>query len=166
LTVARGFISDDPQAKFNAATTLWNPATGATNAAETFVGYHGTSSVHVDSILEEINPPANGNFGGYAQLGEGFYTSTERETAEYFANVAARNSGGDPAIVEIYARNFDQMNGVVVEPHHWNNERDYMPPRYIDNYDMNVAPVAGFRTGWQVKFNPRAYRNLVAHIGH
>jgi len=39
---------------------------------------------------------------------------------------------------------------------------DYMPQRYIDNYDMNVAPVAGMRTGWQVKFNPRTYENLMA----
>jgi hypothetical protein len=31
---------------------------------EQFIGYHGTSSTHVVSIRERINPPTGRNFGG------------------------------------------------------------------------------------------------------
>lgn len=162
-TIIRGIFSNDPQAKFDAAVTLWNPATGATNAYETFVGYHGTSSIYEESIRKEINPPTGSNFGGYAQLGEGFYTSPEYKVAERFAQNTAALKGGEPIVLEIYAQNFDQMSGIVIEKRFWNTpEMDFMPQSYIENYDMNVAPVAGFKRGWQIKFNPRSYDNLVA----
>jgi RHS repeat-associated protein len=160
LTVARGIISDDPQAKFDAATALLNLATGATNGVETFVGYHGTSSVHADSIRRRIDPPTGANFDGYAQLGDGFYTTLDYEAAEYFADTAVANFGGNPIIFEVYARNFDQMTGTVVQKQFWNTRnRIRMPQEYIDNYDMNVAPIASLERWWQVKFNPRTYQN-------
>jgi RHS repeat-associated protein len=163
-TVGKGVISDNPQDKYDAAMTFLNPATGATNAAETFVGYHGASTVHLDSILEGINPPKTGNFGGYHQLGEGFYTTLDFEEAMHFASISAFENGGDPVVVEIYARNFYKMDGIVVEPHYWNQDYDdFMPQSYIDNYDMNVARIAG-RRAWQVKFNPQTYKDLVAHL--
>jgi hypothetical protein len=38
LTIARGFISTDPQAKYDAAMAMWNPATGVRNLWDELAG--------------------------------------------------------------------------------------------------------------------------------
>ncbi len=54
------------------------------------------------------------------------------------------------------------MSGIVVERQFWDTPyQRNMPQTYLNNYDMNVAPIAGIERWWQVKFNPRAYNNLV-----
>ncbi|RMG91888.1 MAG: hypothetical protein D6706_17755 [Chloroflexi bacterium] len=81
---------------------------------EAFVGYHGTSSIYEDSIRQGINPPPGGmNYGG-SQLGDGFYVALDYDVARYFAENASLNKGGNPIVLEIYARNFERMSGIVV----------------------------------------------------
>ncbi len=125
----------------------------------TFVGYHGTSSVAVAAIRQGIDPPTGRNFGGYAQLGEGFYVTRDYDMARFFAAVAVREVGGNPVVLEVYARNFEQMTGQWVPRRAW--WRVPADSRYITDFDYLTAPIDGFEPMRQLKFNPRVYGALV-----
>ena len=81
---------------------------------ETFVGYHGTSSSFAPAIRRGIAPTTGRNFGGFAQLGEGFYTTPDRDLALLFAGRAVRDAGGEPVALEVYARDFERIVGWTV----------------------------------------------------
>ena len=121
-----------------------------------FAGYHGTSSVHVPAIRAGIRPPTGRNFGGVAQLGEGFYVTPDYATGQQFAAFAVLASGGAPVILEVYARNFSQMRGTNVPMSEWWQ----VSPRYITDFDYLTAPITGFEPVEQIKFNPRVYNAL------
>jgi hypothetical protein len=122
------------------------------------VGYHGTSSVHEASIRQGINPPTGANFGGYSQLGEGFYITPEREAAEYFANQAVQNVGGEPVVLRVFARGFERMSGASVPESLWWK----VSSTYITDYDYLMAPISGLEHWSQIKFNPSTYGYLMA----
>ena len=130
----------------------------ASTGALEFVGYHGTSSVHVPAIRTGIQPPTGHNFLGGAQLGEGFYTTLDYATAEYFAQIAVRYAGGQVAVLEFYVYNFSQMQGTVVSAPRWWR----VPLEYITDYDYLRAPIDGFEPVEHITFNPRACGALVA----
>jgi hypothetical protein len=125
---------------------------------ETFVGYHGTTSKHLASILAGINPPTGANYSGFSQLGEGFYTTPELAVAEEFADNAAAVKGGQPVVLKVYARNFNSMIGVSVPKHLW--WKQPFPTDLITGYDYLVAPISSYEPAIQYKFNPRAYPYL------
>lgn len=77
-------------------------------------------------------------------------------TAQQFAAFAVVLAGGAPAILEVYARNFDQMEGKVVPASDWWQ----VPSEYITDYDYLQAAITGFEPIEQIKFNPRAYSRL------
>lgn len=122
----------------------------------TFVGYHGTSAVYVPAIRAGIQPPTGRNFGGAAQLGEGFYTTPDYATAQQFAAFAVVSAGGAPVVLAVYAHNFATMQGTAVPQTAWWN----IPQHYITAWDYLTAPISGFEPVEQVKFNPRAYSAL------
>ncbi|MBL8089034.1 MAG: hypothetical protein KF758_05480 [Anaerolineales bacterium] len=142
----------------------------------TFVGYHGTTSIHIDSILAGINPPKPGmNFGG-SQLGDGFYATKTFNTSRIFANEAikveleklikkygvteAMNMAPSPIIFEIYAKDFNKMSGsTVFEEFGW--WEDFQPELWKE-YDYLQAPITGYPSRTQIKFNSSAYNNLIA----
>ena len=128
----------------------------ATTGTPTFVGYHGTSSVHVPAIQAGIQPPTGRNYGGGAQLGAAFYTTPDYTTAEYFADNAVVKAGGVPVILEVYAANFSQLRGTAFPPAEWWS----VAPEYISAYDYLTAPINGLEPVEQIKFNPRAYGTL------
>ena len=130
------------------------------------VGLHGTSSNYVQAITRRIDPPMPGaNFGG-AQLGEGFYTSVQRPTANYFANASVVNNGGNPSYLRIFSRSYSPASDVNVPngqqwgPLPW--AADPIRAAYITNFDTVSGPVAGIAGAVQIKFNPRTYSNLWA----
>lgn len=53
------------------------------------VGYHGTSVRHVFSLREGLRATQGDSFGGTSELGDGFYTSTDREAVQRMAAVRA-----------------------------------------------------------------------------
>ena len=128
----------------------------ATTGTPTFVGYHGTSSVHVPAIQAGIQPPTGRNYGGGAQLGAAFYTTPDYTTAEYFADNAVVKAGGVPVILAVYDRNFPQLHGAAVPPAEWWS----VASEYITDYDYLTAPINGLEPVAQIKFNPRAYHAL------
>jgi hypothetical protein len=123
------------------------------------VGYHGTSSVWVATILSGIDPPSGQNYGGESQLGIGFYTTFDLRAAHRFAEVAVQNHRGMPVILEVHARGFARMSKRTVPRRLWWE----IPPDspYITDYDYLVAQVVGYEPSLQRKFNPRAYRALL-----
>jgi hypothetical protein len=117
----------------------------------TFVGYHGTSSLDMPAMLAGINPPTDrNNFGGYRQLGPGFYTTPDRVMAELFAQHAALQRGGTPVVLEVYAEHFGEMRGHEVAPAQWGA----VPAEVLTDYDYLTAPIAGMEWADQIKFNP------------
>jgi hypothetical protein len=122
----------------------------------TFVGYHGTSSVHVPAIRAGIRPRTGLNFAGGSQLGAGFYVTGDAVTAQRFAEFAVAIVGGVPVVLDVYARAFDQMQGTVVPAGEWWR----INPRYITDFDYLTAPITSFEPAMQIKFNPRAYGAL------
>jgi len=118
-----------------------------------FVGYHRTSSVHVPSIRQGINPPTGANFAGKAQLGEGFYVTPDYEAAELFARWSTLQCGGEPIVLRVQAEGFSQMSGTSVPRSLWWQT----PAEYITNYDYLEAPISGMEQWSQIKFNPRVY---------
>ncbi|NTW02496.1 MAG: hypothetical protein HGA19_14660 [Oscillochloris sp.] len=87
-----------------------------------FVGYHGTSSIYVTSILAKINPPSGKNYDGESQLGVGFYVTRSKRAAELFAEVAVDEAGtGSPVVLEVYAKGFSRMRGISISRRQWWN---------------------------------------------
>jgi hypothetical protein len=125
----------------------------------TFVGYHGTSSHDVPSILAAINPPSGRNYGGWSQLGPGFYVTPDRRAAKIFAQHAALQRGGSATILAVYADDFAQMISYEVPMSQW---VDAVPDALIADYDYLTAPISGMEWAMQHKFNPRAYARLQA----
>jgi RHS repeat-associated protein len=129
------------------------------------VGLHGTSSNFVESITKRVNPPTPGaNFGGRAQFGEGFYTSTDRLAAQYFANTSVVNSGGNASYLRIFSRNASSLStSPVVGNPDWALPWAGTPVRgaLIANFDALEGTIAGIGRP-QLKFNPRAYTDLWA----
>lgn len=124
----------------------------------TFVGYHGTSSASLPSLGQSIDPPSGLNFGGDVQLGMGLYTTADHATATYFAERATIVQGGRPVIIRVHARDFARLQGQEVPRSLWWTIADDSP--LITRFDYLTAPVAGFESARQVKFNPRAYGAL------
>jgi len=84
--------------------------------------FHGTDAESARNIVEGgINEWAARELGG----GDGFYTTTNREHADLFAN--SNPSGGPPAVVGIRVRGGvdDAVNGGVLRPH------DGLPDAYV-----------------------------------
>lgn len=125
---------------------------------EQFVGYHGTTSAAVSSLLQGIRPVARRNFAGFAQLGEGFYTTPDYAAALVFADVAIREAGGTRVVLEVYARGLGRMIGREVPRRLWWDLPADSP--YITAFDYLTAPVNGYEPVVQRKFNPRAYEAL------
>jgi hypothetical protein len=155
-------------------------AAKAAFAAEdlTFVGYHGTTSTYIDSILTEINPPNPGaNFGGKYQLGPGFYTTEDLATAKRFAENAtqveinnlikkygeeeAMKMLPSPQVFKIYAKSYGGMNGATVaESAGW---WDKFQPSLWEGYDYLESPISGFSSKiTQRVFTPQSYELLRA----
>jgi hypothetical protein len=108
------------------------------------VGYHGTSSIHVPSLLRGIKDFSGANFRGWSQLGRGFYTTTDREAAQWFAEQAVENArAGTPTTVEVYVQGFSEMNLGV----------DYLE-----------APISGFPQWPQIKFEPHTFGNIFVRL--
>lgn len=130
-----------------------------------FVGYHGTSSTFAPSIRNGVRPPTGANFDGKSQLGEGFYTTMDDEAAYMFAQHAAGKHGGDPVLMPVYARGYNNMTGTSV-PEYANNRRlwwNIQPDSpYVTNFDYLRAPINGMEWAEQTKFNPRVYGSLIA----
>ena len=131
----------------------------APERGETFVGYHGTSSVSVAALGQGIMPETGRNFRGHAQLGEGFYVTPDYNMALYFAAIAVRQAGGVPVALEVYARNFEQMTKARVPRRLWWTLA--ADSSYITDFDYLIAPIDGFEPIRLLKFNPRAYRALI-----
>lgn len=128
----------------------------------TFVGYHGTSSEDVDAILAHIDPPSGRNYDGWSQLGPGFYVTMDRRAAALFAENAVLERGGRPVLVEVYAYGIHHMTSYAVMTAEWIAG---VSDQFIDGYDYLCASIAGMHwTMQQVKFNPRAYDQLVASL--
>lgn len=118
-----------------------------------FVGYHGTSSLNVADILADINPLSGSNYSGYAQLGDGFYTTSDTDAADIFAQNAVLQRGGVPVILTVYVDSFDALTGLEVEPDLWWN----VPQHYLVDYDYLTAPISGMEWAEQIKLNPHTY---------
>jgi hypothetical protein len=131
-------------------------------AQRTFVGYHGTSILSVPSLLRGVALSAGGAFSGRGQLGIGFYTTSDFPTAVEFAEAAIEPAGGEPAVVEVYARDFARLIGQEVESPLWWGIPD--DSSLITDFDYLTAPIAGYAPARQVKFNPRAYRALTVEM--
>jgi len=138
----------------------------------TLVGYHGTTSEHIDSLLMGINPPTPGvNYGGWSQLGPGFYTTNDLTMAKTFADNAYFNPlfkgiditdlVGEPVIVQVFAKNFEELSKITVPRKHWGT--NFKPSLYTQ-YDYLTAPIKGYDKIQQIKFNPTAYRDLQIRI--
>jgi hypothetical protein len=125
----------------------------ATTSTPTFIGYHGTSSVHVPAIRAGIRPPTGQNFSGDAQLGEGFYTTMDYTVAEGFALNAVVFAGGAPVILPVYVADFGRLSGAIVPARFWWQ----VPRHYITDFDYLTAPIDGLEPVEQTKLNPRAY---------
>ncbi|WP_437648789.1 RHS repeat domain-containing protein [Sorangium sp. So ce362] len=138
------------------------------------LGYHGTTSNYVNSIARQINPPPGGvSFEG-AELGEGFYTSAERGTAEEFAFLARRNAGvarRNEAILRIFSRREPNIGQIPEElgwtPLPWArlpSHPSYDPLRagYINNFDALAGVISDMEGQTQIKYNPRFYGQLKA----
>jgi hypothetical protein len=127
---------------------------------EQFIGFHGTSTVHVPSLLIGINPLFGLNTGGRGQLGPGFYTTPDIQAAVQFAQDAVNVSGGSIAVLRIYARNFAQLRGTYVEDTWWGR----VPAAWITDFDFLYSEISGYESATQIKFNPRAYPYLKARL--
>lgn len=128
-----------------------------TPTAPTFVGYHGTSSVHLPSIRRGIQPPTGLNFGGGAQLGNGFYVTLTYDRARWFAVSATFDLGGQPIVLAVALREFDSLRGLEVPQDIWWR----VPAAYIIDYDYLTSEIDGMAPARQLKVNPRAYGQLV-----
>jgi hypothetical protein len=126
-----------------------------------FVGFHGTSSVHVPSLLNKISPAFGLNTGGKGQLGKGFYTTPDIQAALFFGQNAVLTSGGEPVAVPIYStRKLSMLWGQEVPSALWGR----VPQELIDKYDFLYSPISGYEAALQIKFNPRAYKYLRARL--
>lgn len=130
------------------------------------VSLHGTSSNFTERIAQRINPPAPGaNFGG-AQLGEGFYTSTQRATANYFAGTSVANNGGNQTLLRVFSRSYNPLSDTQVPAaQEWAALPWATNPAqqaFITNFDTLSGGVSGLPGMTQIKFNPRTYSNLWA----
>ncbi len=129
-----------------------------------FVGYHGTSSTHVPSLLAGIKSAGSG------QLGTGFYTTMSIPAAEHFALLSVDAAwweglpSGDPVIVKIFMKRVDYegMVGVEVKEPLWYKIPDH--DELITNYDYLDAPISRFEYWPQRKFNPRIVHKLTARL--
>lgn len=130
---------------------------------ETFVGYHGTSSVFVAGLERGIVAVEARNFGGEPQLGTGFYATEDFATAFAFARNAAVLVGGSPAVLEVYARDFATLIGTEVPGEMWWKLPDNSP--YLLDFDYLRAPVVGYEPARQIKFNPHTYDVLSVRQG-
>lgn len=139
-----------------------------------FVGYHGTSTTYLPSILKGINPPKPGkNFYNSYELGPGFYTTKNFDAIEYFARRAFEvdlaesdirkilNAKPSKVVVEIYAKNFEKMKGIGVLENagYW---RDFNPSLW-KGYDYLQSPITGF-DAIQTMFMPNVYDQLRAKL--
>jgi len=72
--------------------------------------YHGTASVFIEALLQEIKITGVQNLGFRSQ-GPGFYTTVQLKAAEHFAFVTAENHSGKPVYCIVEVQNFAQMTG-------------------------------------------------------
>ena len=130
--------------------------------------YHGTSDVHLDSLERGIQPQTGINFEGLSQFGEGFYTTTNKTAAQFFAENAVDIWGGNPIIVrfKIPRRLYRRLKGYEVTGSAYQRYSWRIPEHFITDYDYLRGLISGFEElGWsQIKFNPRAYRILNRYL--
>lgn len=129
--------------------------------------YHGSSTIHEESLLAGINKTELMTFGFRTQ-GSGFYTTPQLEAAQYFAEVVAQDKGGEPACFIVRVIDFDKMIGYNkatqsrIEP--YGRIIKYKSPpseAYIrDNFDYVRAKIIGFGNWEEVVFMERAYSKL------
>jgi hypothetical protein len=134
----------------------------AREGERTFVGYHGTSILWVPSLLRGVTHPRVGNFANRRQLGIGFYVTPDFPAATDFAEAAGRLAGGPPAVVYVYARDFDQLGGLGVPVAQWWTIADDSP--FITDCDYLTAAIYGYPGVGQIKFKPRAYHALAIEV--
>jgi hypothetical protein len=130
--------------------------------------YHGTSDVHLNSLKRGIEPQTGANFESLSQFGEGFYTTTNKAAAQFFAENAADIWGGNPIVIQfkITRRKYQQLKGYEVTTSEYQRYSWQMPQHFITNHDYLHGLISGFEDlGWtQVKFNSRAYQILNRHL--
>jgi hypothetical protein len=129
--------------------------------------YHGTSDVYVPSIRSGIKTMTGVNFRGRSQFGEGFYLTRLKIAAQYFADIAAQNTGGKPEILrfKIPRNAFKKLKGYETIGAEYREFSWRMPSRFIENFDYLSGQISGLEPWKQVKFNPRAYHILNRFLG-
>jgi len=98
--------------------------------------YHGASDVHVASIRKGIKPQTGVNFEGLSQFDEGFYTTTSKIAAEFFAENAMDVWGGNPIIIRFkIPRNIYRiLNGYGMTAEEYQQYSWHIPEYFITDY--------------------------------
>jgi hypothetical protein len=147
------------------------PSTGGghttDDAGYTLVGYHGTSTTVLPN-LEPNGPNKIQSIGGfrigYTDHGSGLYTTARGDASTTFALRSAATFGGDPIVMEVWARDFENMSGRSV-PERFGRLRNTNGKNYFfTDYDYLTGMIIdedeelyGYD---QLKFNRRAYGSL------
>jgi len=99
--------------------------------------YHGTSDVHATSIRGGIDPQIGSNFEGLSQFGEGFYTTTSKIAAQFFAENAVDIWGGNPIIIrlKIPGNIYRRLNGYEMTTSEYQQYSWQIPGYFITDYD-------------------------------
>jgi hypothetical protein len=131
----------------------------------TLVGYHGTTSEHLPSLLQAIQPQVN----SAAELGPGFYVANDPTVAQMYGDMRAMErmmqSEGtlmpEGKVMAVYADDFNKMKGVGVLGTAYGNVADDLLPGspLINELDYLQAPL-GQGGAIQTKFNPPSFNKL------
>jgi hypothetical protein len=124
-----------------------------------FVGYHGTSSEYVPSLMVGVTdvPSSMKKFGGQGQLGRGFYTTPDLDAANTFAKLSAEATDGKPVVLGVWVKGFSKMKGQYVDRNGWWKP---IPSKYMNNADYLYSAIDGYEQWKQIKFNPSAYAQI------
>jgi RHS repeat-associated protein len=145
------------------------PSTGGGHITDddgyTLVGYHGTSDIFLPGFQEngikyDEDFQGKNSANGY-QIGPGFYTTPDVDTALDFSIRAKKKQGGDMIVMEIWARDFENMAGRNIPERYWDGASN-TKSRFITNYDYLTSVIVGYEDldVYQIKFNPRAFPAL------
>ena len=118
------------------------------------VGYHGTSSNSVSSLLRDGIDSNQLDSG--AQLGIGFYVTPDEDVAWAYGYAAADGDVSQIGILRVCAINYSQMTSIEVPENHWNpgfEQGKGLPPRYLVDYDYLTSKIADTDNDRQIKFN-------------
>ncbi|HEX5872367.1 MAG TPA: DUF3990 domain-containing protein [Longimicrobium sp.] len=153
---------------------MLHPPAGWTN--QPIVIYHGTTEVHVDSILRSGVRIGSGRLG--RDFGPGFYTTTVREQADYWAWHLARDTeGARPAVLEITLdrvglgrlETLAFVRGERAAEDFWSlvahcrsGAKDHGRRSRNAYYDVVIGPVAAF---WQQRVSMLGADQISFHTG-